>query len=195
MHSIDLSILYFFNQTLASPTLDVTFDILTNVRYWYPIYVLTALWLIYKAEDRRTALVFVLGAVALVALTDSLSHYYLKPLFGRARPCSVFPDGRAIIDWIRLPVGRKLDPSMPSNHALNNMAVAVYFVARYGRRASWLAVVAVLIGLGRMYEGVHYPSDVLAGFVMGAAIGYAFEKLVEVLLASRSRAKRQLQRQ
>jgi undecaprenyl-diphosphatase len=186
MYNLDLSILYFFNQTIASPALDVAFDLLTNVRYWFPVYVIGALWLIYRAKDRRSALLLVLGAVALVAFSDSLSHYFLKPGFGRMRPCATLAVGSPLIDWIRLPVGRKLDPSLPSNHAMNNMAVAIYFFVCYRRKALWLIVVAVLIGLGRIYEGVHYPSDVLAGFLIGGAIGYGWYVLVwRVLLPNR----------
>lgn len=187
MYSLDLSILYFFNQTIASPTLDVVFDVLTNVRYWFPVYVLGALWLIYRSNDRRQTLLLVLGAVALVAFSDSLSHYFLKPGFGRLRPCATLADGSPLIDWIRLPVGRKLDPSLPSNHAMNNMAVAIYFFAHYRKKALWLIIVSIAIGLGRVYEGVHYPSDVLAGFLFGAAIGYAWYLLIwRVLLRLRA---------
>ena len=181
MYSIDLSILYFFNRTIASSSLDTVFDILTNVKYWYPVYVLGAIWLIYRAENKREALVVVLGAVACVAFTDSLAHYFIKPWVGRLRPCTQLPNGQQMIDWIRLPIGRKLDPSFPSSHALNNMGVAAYFVGRYRTKASWLVVVAILIGLGRLYEGVHYPSDVLGGFVLGALIGYGWQRLIRAL--------------
>jgi undecaprenyl-diphosphatase len=171
MYSLDLSILYFFNHTLASPTLDVGFNILTNVRYWFPVYVIAGVWLIARSPNKRDAIILVLGAVALVAFCDSLAHYFLKPWVGRLRPCAEL-GGQPIIDWIRLPIGRKLDPSFPSSHAFNNMAVAVYFVTRLGKKAWWLLAVAALIGLGRMYEGVHYPSDVAAGFAFGAFFGW-----------------------
>lgn len=183
MYQVDLPILYFFNHTIASPALDVAFDVLTNVRYWYPVYLIAGVWLVLRSPNRKDALIVVLGAVALVALTDSLSHYFLKPWIARARPCAEI-NGRAIIDWIRLPVGRKLDPSFPSNHALNNMAVAAFFFTIYGRRAWWLVVVAVLIGLGRIYEGVHYPSDVLGGFAIGALLGYIWAVLLRRLILS-----------
>lgn len=67
--------------------------------------------------------------------------------------------------------------SFPSGHAMNSMifyGLAAYLLVRRGRHwsrylvAGFVAVLVLLIGLSRIYLGVHYASDVLAGFLIGA---------------------------
>ena len=179
MYSLDLSILYFFNRTIACGALDTFFDAFTNVDYWFPVYVLAGLNLIYRFRWRGVWMV--VGAILVVSATDSLGHYVLKPLVHRARPCAQLPSGEHVVPWVRLPDGGRGDPSFPSNHALNNFAEASFFFMVWPRKrnAAWLFAVALLISLGRMYQGVHYPSDVLGGAVIGSIVGY-FVALITV---------------
>jgi undecaprenyl-diphosphatase len=165
MHTLDLSLLHFFNQTLASPLLDAVSNVLVTVRYWLPVYVIAGLYLIYKYKWQGVWLV--LAAVLLITATDSLAHYILKPLVASVRPC-------AAVSWIRLPDGPRFDPSFPSNHALNNFAIATFFslVFRRPTLTITLFTFATLISLGRVYQGLHYPSDVMGGALIGVAMGY-----------------------
>jgi membrane-associated phospholipid phosphatase len=190
MHQLDLSILYFFNRTIASEFLDGVADILTTVTYWYVVYVIAGMFLIYHYKLRGVAIV--IAAVLLITTTDSLAHYVLKPLVDRQRPCATpsfsrrgqgVVDGEHIVPWIRLPSGKRFDESFPSQHALNNFAMAAFFVSLFKRNkwihALWL--VALVISLGRLYQGLHYPSDVLGGAAIGISIGFLFAILFKVL--------------
>ncbi len=172
MYALDLSILYFFNRTIASGFLDSFFAALTNVHYWFPVYVLAGIYLIYRFRWRGVWMV--VAAVLVVAATDSLGHYVFKPLMHRSRPCALLPSGEHIVNWIRLPDGPRGDESFPSNHALNNFAIAAFFFTIWQKKknVAWLFAVAFLISLGRVYEGLHYPSDVLGGAGIGATVGY-----------------------
>ncbi len=174
MYSFDLSILYFFNRTIACGALDQFFDAITNVHYWFPVYVLAGLWLIYRFRLR--GLWMVVGAIIVISATDSLGHYVLKPMVHRDRPCAQVPSGEHVVPWLRLPDGGRGDKSFPSNHALNNFAEAMFFFALWPRKrnAGWLFIVAFLISIGRMYQGLHYPSDVLGGAGIGMAVGWLF---------------------
>ncbi len=171
MHDLDLSILYFFNRTIASASLDDFFKAITNVHFWYPVYILAGLYLIYRFRVRGVWMV--VAAVLVVATTDSLGHYVAKPLVHRDRPCTMLPSGQHIVPWIRLPDGPRGDPSFPSNHALNNFAIATFFFTIWPRKKYivWLFVGALLISLGRIYEGLHYPSDVVGGALIGMFVG------------------------
>ncbi len=171
MYQLDLSILYFFNRTLASPSLDSFFSALTNVHYWFPVYVLAGIYLIFRFRWRGVWMA--LAALTVVAVTDSLGHYIVKPHVNRARPCTMLSSGEHIVPWIRLPDGPRSDPSFPSNHALNNFAIAAFFFTIWPRKrnAARLFAAALLISLGRVYEGLHYPSDVVGGAVIGMAMG------------------------
>jgi undecaprenyl-diphosphatase len=183
MHDLDLSILYFFNRTIASGFLDGFFAVLTNVHYWYPVYVIAGLLLIYRYRWRGVWMVA--AAVLVVAATDSLGHYVFKPLIHRDRPCAILPSREHIVSWIRLPDGPRGDQSFPSNHALNNFAIATFFFTIWPRKrnAAWLFGGALLISLGRVYEGLHYPSDVLGGAVIGIVVGY----LIGIILRQREK--------
>ena len=92
----------------------------------------------------------------------------LKALFGRDRP--------QVVEW-RVPHAGQA--SFPSGHAMMAMvlyAVLAYVIHRISNRA-WVSIVAItlaailvtLIGITRVYLGVHYPSDVLAGYAVGFA--------------------------
>jgi undecaprenyl-diphosphatase len=187
MHPIDLAILHFFNQTLACPALDAVTSALTNVRYWYPVYVLGGVFLIYRYKWRGVRML--IAALLLIAATDSLAHYIIKPGVNRPRPCAMAATGVRAVPWIRLPDGERWDESFPSNHALNNFAIAAFFVVLWPRKrsTSWLFAVALLISIGRIYEGLHYPSDVVGGAVIGTVFGIAFGfalKLAETRISS-----------
>jgi undecaprenyl-diphosphatase len=104
-------------------------------------------------------------------------------LIRRDRPCTMLPSGEHIVNWIRLPDGSRGDPSFPSNHALNNFAIAAFFftIWQKKRNVAWLFAIALLISLGRVYEGLHYPSDVLGGAAIGISIGLLFATLFKAL--------------
>jgi undecaprenyl-diphosphatase len=124
---------------------------------WFPVGFL-ALWLIVRnqAGDRRFLLLL---AVALL-LTDVCCAQIIKPLLGRPRPTAVLTGIRALVGW-------KHGYGLPSNHAAN-LAAATIVIGVYHRR--WLApmtLLSLLVGYTRIYVGVHYPSDVLAGYAVG----------------------------
>lgn len=109
------------------------------------------------------------AAMLWVAVIGSgLINTVLKLTFNRPRP-DVFP-------WRTQHVGLA---SFPSGHAMTSMVVygtLAFLIGRLAptrllRRLTWAlaALVVVLVGLSRLYLGVHYPSDVLAGFVIGGA--------------------------
>jgi undecaprenyl-diphosphatase len=162
-------------------------ELLTNVHYWFAVYALGGLFLIYRYKWQGVRMV--IAALLLIALTDSLGHYVLKPLVNRQRPCALIAGGAHVVSWIRLPTGMKWDESFPSSHALNNFAVATFFSLIFRRKSVSipLFLIATLVSLGRVYEGVHYPSDVLGGAVIGALVGFATAQIF--LIINRSLAR------
>jgi undecaprenyl-diphosphatase len=99
----------------------------------------------------------ILGTAALVA--------GLKAIVGRVRPCNALAWAPAVV------ASAPHDPSFPSGHAAGSFAFAA-FVVMLDRRWGALAVaLATLVGLSRIALGVHWPTDVLAGAIVGASIG------------------------
>jgi undecaprenyl-diphosphatase len=110
-------------------------------------------------KGRRTA---VEGLTA-VAITSLLANVVAKGLFRRQRPTDQVPEER------RLPTPKS--SSMPSGHAASGAAFARVVGAAYPGLRIPLNALAAAIGFSRVYTGVHYPTDVVAGWLLGRGIG------------------------
>lgn len=150
---------------MANPLFDKFFVFITNVKHWIPLYLFFLIFLFAKGGQKgRIAAIVV---IALVAISDQLSSHLLKNLIARPRPCNA-------LENVRLLVGCSGSFSMPSSHATNNFAVAAFFGSLYEKYKKILFAVASLVAFSRPYVGVHYFSDVLAGAIIGIALGYGF---------------------
>jgi undecaprenyl-diphosphatase len=174
LYSIDLALFRLGNETLANPVGDVLFPFITNPRNFYIPMALAALAL--AVFGKKRGILVVLLAAAAIAAGDQLSSFVVKPLVGRIRPCTV-------LEHVRLLVPCGPGKSFPSSHAVNNFAVA-FVVSRYYRRAApYIFAWAALVAYSRVYIGVHYPSDVLGGALLGCCIGWLLVLLFERLAA------------
>jgi len=126
---------------------------------------LSVLFIYVVAKDRLRWRILV-GVILVVALDDWLGGQ-LKHLFAAERPCHA-------LEGVRLLQGCGAN-SFPSNHSANTAAFAVYTFLFY-RKAGWyLWLIPLLVGISRIYVGVHFPLDVLGGWIFGslvAVLGY-----------------------
>jgi undecaprenyl-diphosphatase len=164
---IDAWVFRWINLHLVHPALDDLMVFVTTFRLSSHIFLLAALFIIIR-KGRSGVFVLVVGLLA-VALADFTASGILKPLVHRIRPCFA-------LEGCRLLIGQPHSYSFASSHAANSAAVAsviwIFFrrgviVERFF--AVLMTLYAFLVGYSRIYVGVHYPGDVLAGILIGAA--------------------------
>ena len=179
---VDQRIFYWINVSLAHPYLDVLFTWITNKKNWYVPGALLWIWLIWKGG--RNGRILALLVILALVLADQISSSILKPGIGRLRPCKT-------LEGFRLLVHCGSRYGFPSSHASNIAAIAGLFSLTY-RRGRWFwLVLAVLIGLSRVYVGVHYPFDVLCGWLLGGLIALGLVKAagLRTRLAAKDRVR------
>jgi undecaprenyl-diphosphatase len=161
----DKAFFLLINRDWTHSFLDIFFVTITNGRFWILPGMAAAL-LFLKVEKNRALLVLLLSAIT-VALTDPIAAQFIKPLVHRLRPCH--PDH--LVDGGRFLIGLKPSFSFPSNHAMNMFGQATLLTFFYPRLWPYFFLFAGLIGYSRIYVGVHYPTDVIGGAIMGMMCG------------------------
>lgn len=161
------------NGSLSNSFFDAVMPVLTDLHRSEVFLALFALTLgawIYRA--RKKAWPVLLGLALSVLLSETVSYRVVKHYVSRPRP--EFTEGVNV----KLRTHSHSGESFPSLHASNNFAGATFLSSAYPRVAPVFFFIALLVGLSRVYVGVHFPADVLAG----AAIGILCGILVRLIL-------------
>jgi len=163
LNSTDTILLELFNRSAANPLFDFVFPFITDSSNWFLPLIVFYIYL-FRDDWRRALKAFLIAAVCLV-LTDAVAAQIIKPVLGRIRP------SHELADMVRLLVGKGGKYSFPSNHAANSMAFAIVTGFFYPQMRRWLLVIPILVGFSRVYVGVHFPGDVMAGALFGYLMG------------------------
>lgn len=177
---LDVAIFYLVNVRLASPQFDVIMPFLTDIDNWRMVIALGLLaLLIFGGKKGRIATLLL---IVTVTITDQTSSTLLKPLVERARPCNTLPGVRLLVDCSGA-------FSFPSSHATNLFGAAFLLSRFYAAPWPIFFTIATLVAYSRTYVGVHYPSDVLGGALLGVLCAWlvtaATRPLVSRLLRRR----------
>jgi undecaprenyl-diphosphatase len=169
---LDTDLFFLLNYKAQNVVLDFLMPILTNLDYWRIPFILLAIFLLVfgRKEGRITVLLLVLG----ITLSDQICNNVLKPLVGRVRPCNV-------LDNVHLLINCTQSFSFPSSHATNIFTGMILFSFVYRKLKVPLITIAALVAYSRVYVGVHYPFDILAGTILGIACAITIIVLYRVL--------------
>lgn len=163
----DLSSVYFLNSIFSSSNLLEWLVVFWGQYIPYFVVVIVLLFPVSKYFKANGKIIF-LSATFSVAISEFISRVLLLQVFHRARPF-VLNDGITPIIYRGL---TNYFDSFPSGHATFMFAIAVsvyYFDRKIGRL---FIILGILVVISRIAAGIHYPSDVLVGALIGGIVGY-----------------------
>lgn len=164
---------------------DGCMKVYTTMGIWMPLVVILV-YLLIKNNNIKEFLLLIAIIGGVVGLTDFISSGICKPLFERWRPTRdpVLMYMVDVVDNIR---GK--DYGFTSSHAANSFGIATFLILLIKNRAFAISMViwASMNAYTRMYLGVHYPGDILAGTAIGVTVGCSMYQLYKFIVKKMKR--------
>ena len=147
----------------------------TSMAVWAPL-ALMMLYVLMKNNNIKDFLLLVVLIALVATLTDQISSGFCKPFFARWRPTND-PMLMYAVDVVNETRGGKY--GFTSSHAANSFGIATFIMLLIRNRALSVSLMtwAAMNAFTRIYLGVHYPGDILAGTVIGIVVGWAVYRL------------------
>jgi undecaprenyl-diphosphatase len=164
--ALDRSLFLFINHLPHTDFTNTIASVLSGIGQWGLVWLVIAVYLFFR-EERRDHWFF-LPFILCLAMVWLLSETIIKSLVLRPRPG---------LDIGALIISATGNYSFPSTHATLAFAMAYILSQEEPKLIAWFYILAGLIGLSRIYLGVHYPVDVIAGAFLGLGIGYVAKKI------------------
>lgn len=159
---MDLAIVAWAAENLHTPLFDRVMPFITMLGEYGFIWIIFGLLLLIRRDTRRFGII----CFAALLLNFLLGEIILKNLISRPRPFTLLPE-------ITLLIPPPSSFSFPSGHTASSFTAAVaicFYDKRYGVAA---LILALLIAFSRLYLSVHYPTDIIAGILLGVACAFA----------------------
>jgi undecaprenyl-diphosphatase len=165
--SLDKQALIFLN-SLGSQPFDPFWLIITKQGSWTPFFILV-FYLLYKKLG-KTNFLYAIGTIALLILVCDQSANLFKHTFQRLRPCND-PQINSIIRIVK----ESSSFSFYSGHATNSLATTLFVylnLKKHYKYAALLFLFPLIFAYSRIYLGLHFPGDILTGYLFGAIYGF-----------------------
>lgn len=144
--------------------------------FWVPFYLCIAILLVWVYKKQSIPIFLSIGV--LITLADQIASHLIKQTVRRLRP-SHEPSLQGLIHLSKAGPGGQY--GFVSSHAANAFALAAFLFFILPKKFNWLKWVlvfwALLVSYSRIYNGVHYPADVIVASLIGIALGYLISRL------------------
>lgn len=168
---IDFCILDFIQEHMKCAFLDNVLPFITHLADSGIIWIVIAIVFLFFKSTRKSGLM--IGLALIMGLI--IGNLVLKQAVARIRPYEINSTVTLLIDKLS-------DYSFPSGHTLASFEAAGVLLLTDRKRFGYPALVlAVLIAFSRLYLYVHFPTDVLAGVILGLAFAYISYKVVNLI--------------
>jgi len=168
MVNFELSVLNFIQEYIKTPFLDPIMVGITSLGNAGAIWIVAAILFLCCKKYRKVGIMLSIGLI----LSLLIGNLTLKPLIARIRPFE-YRKG------IELLISTPTDFSFPSGHTLASFICATILMMKERKVGYGALILAILIAFSRLYLYVHFPTDVLASIVLGAAIGWGSVRISE----------------
>ncbi len=166
LNSIDTNIMLALNG-LHTPYWDLFMEAFSGKLIWIPLY-LSIAYLLFKNLNWKEATLFIIAIAIAVGLSDMTCAKAIRPFVERLRPSN--PDN-GISAFIHIVNGYRGGAfGFPSCHAANSFALAISaaMIVRRHLFSTTIVLWAIINSYSRIYLGVHYPGDLIAGAIIGS---------------------------
>lgn len=165
--NFDMAILDLIQSNIRTSFMDAIMPFITQLGDAGLIWIILSIGLIIPKKTRKIGFVMIIALI----LNGIICNIILKPMLARIRPFDVNTA-------IKLLINKPRDFSFPSGHTSASFTAASVLFFRKRKLFVPSLVLAFLISFSRLYLYVHYPSDVLAGLVLGVLCGYIGHRAV-----------------
>jgi len=162
---------------------------LSDKDIWIPFYLLIVFFIV--RHYKKDSILILIIAVITLAICDQAASHLIKLVVERLRP-SHEPTLIGLVHLSKAGAGGMY--GFVSSHTSNAIGMAVFLALVLDKSFNWLKIIvfiwAILVAYSRIYNGVHYPGDILGGAILGIIISWLMSKLYFKLKSKYSNIKK-----